>query len=556
MLMKKVIPFLLILTFLLPIPVLAVDFTINETIIDAKLMENGNVEVSEQHTYEFYGDFNGVTREIVPKPGTEIVDFNAFEKDKELKAEKDGNLYKIHRSGDDETITVRFAYQIEGAAEKFQDGVEFYWPFFDDRNESDYENMTIAVHPPSPTDDVLFLGYEEAFETGLSSDDGSVVFKMGEVPEGRNGDIRVIYEPELFPGLAEQNTTVKDQLLADREGLENEAKEFAADQNTASSISTFVLPFASVLLGAMLLFSFMNSRRKKSQIKQHNEEFFVPEEVLSLPAAIYFTHSSFLSPNATAASLLELVRKALVKQHSEDHFELISNNADMPHEQTLIDLLFNKIGDGKHFKLSEMEEYTKKELNHSAYNDGITKWSQEVAAEVKEHRFREKKTGIRLMSAGLGVLSAALAIYTGIYGLMLMMAISIMLSLIAFSFSLFYSPLTVEGHTIKLQWKQMRKSMENLPASEWEKLNPDDKLRAYAYLLAVDEKQLEKKSQSFSLAGTYTEESESGSLYFNPLLLTGVFITANSNTSAHASSGSSVSAGGGVGGGGGGSGAF
>ncbi|MCJ1908937.1 DUF2207 domain-containing protein [Planococcus ruber] len=554
--MKKVMPLLLILMLLLPVTVFAVDFEIDEATIDARLMEDGTVAVEEQFTYEFDGDFEGITRELKPKTGTEITGFTAHENNKKLKVEKEKSLYKIYRSGDDETITVSLNYVIEGAIEKFDDGAEFYWPFFDDRNESDYEQMTIAVHPPAPTEEVLFLGYDEAFEKGIASDEGSVVFKLGKVPEGSNGDIRVIYDAQLFPGAASSDGTVKEQLLADREQQEAEAAAFTANQNTASTIGKIALPALGLILAGILFSAYWRARKKKAAIEVRKDGFSVPDEKLSLPAAVYFTHSPYLTPDAMAAALLELVRKEIVKQLSKDQFELTGKKASLPHEQTLIDLLFHKIGDGQTFQLSEVEAYSKKELNHSAYNDAVAKWNREVADEVKGRHFKEKVPALRGMVASIAAASAGLAIYTGIYELYPLMALSLLVALIAASFALFYSPITAEGHTVKAQWKDMRAAMQNLPASEWQALDADDRLRAYAYLLAVDGKQLDKKSRSFSAAGQYAEETDSA-LYFNPILLSGVFVAASSNTSVSASSGSSsVSSGGGVGGGGGGSGAF
>ncbi|MCM3741869.1 hypothetical protein M3210_16575 [Oceanobacillus luteolus] len=51
--------------FLLPVHAFAVDFSIEETKIDAFLQENGMVHVTELHTYEFDGDFNGITRGLI-----------------------------------------------------------------------------------------------------------------------------------------------------------------------------------------------------------------------------------------------------------------------------------------------------------------------------------------------------------------------------------------------------------------------------------------------------------------------------------------------------------
>src|SRR5690606_6816939 len=143
----KIGGFILLLAFLLifPIQSFAVDYWISDVKIDAHLQKDGTVHVIEEHTYEFEGEFNGITRTVIPKEGSTITDFTATENGSELQIEKEDNLYKIHRKGEDETITVTLAYTIEKGLEFYQDVAQFYWPFFDSRNESTYGDLVITV---------------------------------------------------------------------------------------------------------------------------------------------------------------------------------------------------------------------------------------------------------------------------------------------------------------------------------------------------------------------------------------------------------------------------
>src|SRR3954453_16210096 len=93
--------------FLFPSQSLAVDYSITDVQMDAYLQEDGNVQVKETHTYSFIGEFNGITREIIPKKGTSINGFKATESGNDLRIEKKNHLYRIHRKGTDETITIQ-----------------------------------------------------------------------------------------------------------------------------------------------------------------------------------------------------------------------------------------------------------------------------------------------------------------------------------------------------------------------------------------------------------------------------------------------------------------
>lgn len=99
--MKKISVLIIILAgmLLFPLNALAVDYMIEETRIDAYLQENGDVQVTEQHTYSFEGEFNGITRTLIPKEGTAITEVSASEDGTALEVEQDDNEYRIYRDG-------------------------------------------------------------------------------------------------------------------------------------------------------------------------------------------------------------------------------------------------------------------------------------------------------------------------------------------------------------------------------------------------------------------------------------------------------------------------
>ena len=139
---------------------------------------------------------------------------------------------------------------------------------------------------------------------------------------------------------------------------------------------------------------------------------------------------------------MELMRKGNVRQLSEDHFELVDRKTDHAHEETLIRLLFDQIGDGREFTLEQVEEYTRNEDNHAAYNEAVAEWNKGISAEVKAKNFREKHPALRWTAGAMSLLFIGLAIYTGIYEIFPWMAASIVLAMLAFGFAIGYSPIT------------------------------------------------------------------------------------------------------------------
>lgn len=554
---KKFLAFVLFIFLLLvPVQAFAVDFDITEVQIEAQLNEDGTADVTEQFTYEFEDEFNGITRSLIPKEGTSIEEFTASDSRRELEVEVENGLYKIYRSGNDgDTIQVELNYRIVGAVEKFEDGAEFYWPFFDASNESEYGDMTITVIPPASATETEALGYGEAFDTSSVTEDGTAVFDLGYVPSEENADIRAIFEAGLFPGVTAQDGTVRDELADDREELENEAAAFARNQQIAKSIGIPAIVILGVLLIGLVLFAWLKASRRKREARSGNYEFFVPEDSMSIPALLHFTNPTYVAANGMSAAILDLMRKGKIRQISEDHFALADRNTDHPHEAVLIGLLFDTIGDGQEFTLEQVEIYTKNESNHEDYNAATAEWNKEVRAEVLAHDFYEKHSGLRWAVGIMSAVFIGLAIVSGIYGLLPWMAVSIALAMLALGIAIGYSPITREGHRVRYEWRSMKTAMEQLPSEQWERLTMDEKQRAYAYLLGSDQKMAERKANAFTAAEPANDVS---GFAMNPILMTAVFVSASTtaSSSASASGGGMAGTGGGVGGGGGGSGAF
>ncbi|AIY05488.1 hypothetical protein Plano_1523 [Planococcus sp. PAMC 21323] len=545
--------FLLIFT-LFPVQALAVEYSISNVTIDAQVNADGTVDVTENHTYAFEGEFNGITREIIPKDGTSIQQLSATENNQRLKVERQGDLYKIFRKGEDKTITIEIHYEIVNAVEKFEDGAQFYWAFFDDRNDSDYKQLTITVRPPASAKNVDFIGYNQAYKTASLQNGGTVRFDMGTVPAGSNGDIRIVFDSELFPGIAQQDGTIRSEITGEKERLETDAIAFSAKQHNSRITGNFFVAAASAFLIALFGWSWKQARQTKLQAKPNTAKFYVPKQKMSIPATLFFTTSSILTPAVTAAALMELVRKKNIEQLSEDTFKLLNRRTDYVHEEKLLELLFDKTGDGEIFETKDLENYTKNELNHSSYNDSISAWRQNVAEEVSQHNLHDKQVFLRSATGFIGIALFAASIYFGLYALFPLMIISIINGIFFIAFC-FYSPITYEGHVIREEWKQLQKAMENLEQSQWDLLTQDEKMRAFSYLLGTEEKSANIKTQSFTNAYSDTAFANFG-LFYNPVLLTGLFLAANAHTTASASGVDAITGGGGIAGGGGGSGAF
>lgn len=563
--MKKLIRCIVIIAafLLLPIQVYAVDYSIETMNIDVYLQEDGDVHVIEEQTYKFDSAFNGITRIINPKEGTSITNVAATENNDALDVEQDGLEYRIHRKGKDETITVELTYTIVDGVQVYADIAEFYWPFFDTNNVSDYEQFNITVHPPKATDDVIALGYDTAENSEKIMTDGSVVFNLGYVPSAEKGDIRVAYDKTLFPSASiTKDIPMKDNIMAEQQNLIDQRIAFEQEQNNLSQISMYVIGFLLVVFILLLFIAW----RKKQTIKLEVERrfppaYFVPEETMSLPATIYFMKSGMFQSEVLTAALLELVRKGHVKQTDEASFKVVNRNTTYEHERILIEWLFDEVGQDGSFKMEDLKTYTNNESNLETYQKNYTSWQQAVQEEVNSNVLFAKNTKLRALIAMIGVFLIPFIVVLGIYELYMFMFFGIVLSIGFLLFSAFFRVRTAKGVKIKRDWETFQVKYPQMSDSEWNELIDDDQKRAFIFGFGMKDKHINRKNEDMLNRFPHINYTDPNPMFFLLFATTAHTQFQKANTAAIATSGVSgsgttFSGGTGVGGGGGGSGAF
>lgn len=549
-----------IIFFCIPIQVSAVDYTITDFFIEAQMLENGDVHVQELFTYSLSGKFNGITREIIPKEGSKITGFEAFEHGVDLTVEKKDDTYKIYRGGKDERIQIKLHYTIKDGISKYADLVEFHWPFFDRRNESTYGKVNIAIHPPSPTDDVIGFGYDSAFNTEKITSEGVVYFDLGKVKHGENGDIRVAYDASLFPKVAQfSNEHIRERLIEEQQLLINREKQYRESKEKVMAIGSISLPVLFIFVTVFVIFAFLRTRRMNHDVwdEIYKRDFIIPQQKISMSATIY--HQKGFSAEGMAAALFDLVRKGYVTQKSADQFVLVNAQTEFTHEQILIGWLFYEVGKDGTFRSGDLEKYVNDEENHPNYSDVLRRWREAVKEEVKDYGVRESGRVSNLFFGLISIALIPLTVLFIIYELYLLMFIAIILFGLTLII-LLYTPLSNRGLMLQKEWQHLWEQLSHGREQDWRNWSKDERLRVIIYGIGTkrnkDElskyfEKLERRQMAISDQGAFS------SYWFTWPSFSSSFVRADDSYSKSQSSSSSSSfSGGGTGGGGGGSGAF
>lgn len=357
-------------------------------------------------------------------------------------------------------------------------------------------------------------------------------------------------------------------ILDAEQSLYDEAAEFIEKQETFSKIAIIIIPIFSIILLIMFISFIMRERMKKLDVQQQLQSaFFIPKEILSLPATIYFTKGmSFLPAEAMSAALLDLVRKGLVTKTEDNRFSLRTMPPKLlDHEQILIDFLFHEIGSGQEFTFEDLSAYTKRKKNHEKFQSHMTKWQQAIQREVKEAKLYEKNGGFRWTLLVLGLILSPFLIFFPSYELFGWFFATLVLVVIYLVLAASYITKSWDGLMIVEEWKSLKERILEVSHLEWGALTNDEQMRAYIYGIGTKDEDIIEKNEQF--AQSFRPSQHSGyndwnAVNVNSMIFIGPHLSSNFH-SAHKttqsttnSSSSSSSSGGGVGGGGGGSGAF
>ncbi|WP_240375640.1 DUF2207 domain-containing protein [Bacillus piscicola] len=548
--MKKVpgvvLFFLLLVVF--ANPTFAVEYEINETDIHAALKPDGQVEVKETHTYTFEGKFNGITRTLVPKKDSAIANVRALENGTKLPVEQDDELYKVHRKGKNETVTIDLFYTIKGGVDVYEDVAQFYWPFFDTSNESTYQDLTITIVPPEPADVKAAYGYDEAYGTARVQEDGVVTFQLGEVPDETNGDIRVAYDRDMFPAADVTSAEpMLDTILQEEAALDKKVAAHTENKARWNRLAPWLIGGMAITAFVLMAYGLWKRREQIHEVeRQEKGTGHFPKERMSLPAMLLFMNHGQLPVSALTASFLDLVRKGKVAKQSDNVLQLKSRETDYEHEQYLLDWMFGKIGreDGT-LHMEDVEAYTKEKKNQEQYRKDYSIWQSAVKQEYKQHDLYTESTAPRWIAGFLVLLALPIAILFAYYGLVGWAVAAVALTLVYIVFTLAYRPLTIQGQKLK-------KKLGSLTlGNQWKKWKAEDNVPAFLYQMGMGKRDLFTEPMHPTASEGWMMFLLLGSM-LHPTLQ-----EADRHASASAATGMGSGGGGtGAGGGGGGSGAF
>lgn len=560
--------------------------SINKWMVASRILENGDLEIIEDISFDFDGKFNGVFREIIlgDTDGIDnlqlgqVLDGGEISFTQVASANKgDDRVYLLEEEGDKINIkifspsrnqekTFRLRYTIKNVAVGYDDTAELYYKFLGQENTTPIKEFLANIQLPQAREARTKIFAHGPLHGNINFiEDDLVQLKVVDVPKDTFVEARILFPTNFIPASTNiVNQKAYDEIMKKEtsyaKAIEDRQIQKAKIKNTFTYLSLLV----SGLMAALL--SFISSKfRRSSDIFQGQDYSPYPQE--STPALAAYLTGNGPSTSSLMATIYDLARKGFISIENLDDLEepeefqlnKIQEGDDslLSHEVFLMEWLFDQIGDGLSVTTDAIEEYGKK--HSSKFATSYHNWIKKVKKNAHDQGYYDDK------GKGPGILLIVLSIISFLFGIFALIAeayygfLLIVVASLSFIYGIKYLYRKSDfGYLEFRKWqdfkKELRLSSDSLHLDDFS--FPLDISLIYGLALGVNSKHL-KKFKALTPASSmpnhwmywYYATGSKGQNSFQSSLN-------NSFSSSNFGGGGGFSAGGGGGAGGGGAGGF
>lgn len=439
--MKKILV-LLISFFTLPIVSLAVDYDLEEYYIDASILENGDMEVTELIVMD--GTFNGYEVGLEYNYGQSLYiasdlelkavgaisnpknisfdtmrdDFETFTKvtsatngDKLKYIETDSTGSKnirMYYSTNHSKTAFLIKYVLKDVAIVHNDCVEVYWNFFSNSFRDDIKKLYIRVNLPGKEEKENFHWWFHGPLTGNSDINTNhnapytiIDASVKKVDAYTPVDFRILLPKTMF-NVSDikkyDNKDVKKDIISSEDEIV--AKDLETIKNAKKLYYTAVVltsAYYIVLVGLFIYAYKRYDKERKPNFQNHYNREFIDDYNVEV---IDYLMNRVITSNAMSASILNLIYKKNISyeklndEKKENYkFTLVSKDNLNETELMLVEFLFNRVGKDNEFSTIDLKKYASSTKTCNEFMSSYTRWKNKVIGDGVEQKFFDLGTG-------------------------------------------------------------------------------------------------------------------------------------------------------------------
>lgn len=147
-----------------------------------------------------------------------------------------------------------------------------------------------------PAEDALAARYGEAQGTAETEADGTAHFQMDKVSAGKDGNIRVAYDADLFPNVAiTAGKTIRDEIMRDITDQEAKREAFEKRKSIHERIAPYIIVVFVIYIFALLFAAWRKKQAMNMEIMRtvsnRDTDYGM---ILILPGVLFAVHDLFM----------------------------------------------------------------------------------------------------------------------------------------------------------------------------------------------------------------------------------------------------------------------
>lgn len=422
--MKRVVKiFLCMLPIIFTVTVFAGEARLDTIDISAVILNNGDMQVTENLSFDISGSLNGVYRDILLSTGDKYgasgidvtgvwvngIEYTYAPLEVELGTDGVYNLnsiaggeqVKIFTPSSNEVKNVEIEYILHDVILKYADVAELHWDFIGSGWNSTIDKVSIEVTAPGVSTDLRGWGHGPLNGVVEVKDGDTVVLTATNVSANTEVTARVTMDTALFENVKKTyNVVALESILKDED-------EYAAEANARRSLSkvgVYLLVADAVLLVICPIIWYMK-KKKEFEVSDFVGKYYreLPEDYG--PAVMTEVLGTKGYAKIMPATIMNLARKKHIKiteikdskGKTKDYELELANKDKLEQDKTLMEnekyfalyMLFDK---ETKFTLKEFEKRFKKSSEQSAAVAKNATWQKKIEDDAKNVGVIKTKT--------------------------------------------------------------------------------------------------------------------------------------------------------------------
>ena len=534
--------FLMLPLFIFTSKIEAKSLEVTKYNIDVDVRPNGDVRFKEEMTFTANGSYNGIFYNLdyfgEKEPKDVTVDFKTSDGEVVtlLKSDTGSNStyltenlgpllkFKVFLPFADSSRTVVFNYTIPQLIKNYKDTAELNRRVVGQEWEVTQKNIHVHVSLPGAATKETLRAWGHGGIGGkveIDPDYKGVTFTVKENEPKSFVETHMVFPTHITKdNPVTENTDAFQRIIETEESLVQKQVE---EQQTKWTVVGFGAIISLISVVWAWLKGYLANKKRLDKVP------FVPEHLFELPQDMSPAVMSDAIYNGVdmddfSATVMNLVRKKVLTLTSEEPYMLeLKNPAKnlLPHEQLLLEILFEKIAKGNQLDLADVQDYA--ENCPQKYADMMQDWFDQVAQDAEEYSAYRLEKGEKIpKSIGapiLGLLGSFLIVISvfaatkDLLSLIIAVVVSAILYIIILRLSLVGTKQrSIKGEYEYRRWeafRQMLMDISSLDRADLPSIQIWDHLLVYAISLGVAEEVIEVLEEKFP---EWIQES----IYYSP----------------------------------------